>query len=320
MTNSRHPSLDLGVSRRRALALGAAAAASTLLPRALLAQSATSELVATRPIPSTGEPLPVIGLGTAIIFDIGEATGVRAERAEVIRTLVEGGGSLIDTAPSYGRAESVLGDLLTETKLRPKIFLATKVAVGDRDAQLEEMRASLKKLQVEKVDLLQLHNVRDPKQDLAVLREWKDKGLCRYIGITSSFDRDYPAVEAVLTREKPDFFQIDYSLANRNAEERLLPAAQEVGAAVLTNLPFGRGALFNAVHGQTLPDWAAEIDAASWAQIFLKFLLGNPAVTAVIPGTDKRDYMLDNLGAGRGRLPDAAMRRRMIDWYESAKG
>jgi aryl-alcohol dehydrogenase-like predicted oxidoreductase len=308
------------VSRRRALALGAAAAVSTLLPRAVLAQSAASQLVATRPIPGSGEPLPVIGLGTAIIFDIGADSGVRAERAEVIRSLVEGGGSLIDTAPSYGRAETVLGDLLTDTGLRPKIFLATKVAVGDRAAQLAEMQASLKKLRVDKIDLLQLHNVRDPKQDLAVLREWKDKGLCRYIGITSSFDRDYPAVEAVLKREKPDFFQIDYSLSDRNADERLIPAAQDVGAAVLTNLPFGRGKLFSAVRGQAMPDWAAEIDATSWAQIFLKFLLGNPAVTAVIPGTDKRDYMLDNLGAGRGRMPDTAMRKRMIEWYESTKG
>ena len=320
MTHFDLSKFNVPLSRRRALALGAVAAASTLLPRMLSAQAPTSQLVATRPIPRTGEALPIIGLGTAIIFDIGEATGPRTERAEVIRTMVEGGGSLIDTAPSYGRAETVIGDLLAESGLRPKIFLATKVAVGDRDGQREEMQASLRKLRVDKVDLMQLHNVRDPLQDIAVLREFKEQGLTRYIGITSSFDRDYPAVEQVLKREKPDFFQIDYSLSNRNAEQRLLPAAMDVGAAVLTNLPFGRGKLFDAVRGQRLPDWAADIDATSWAQIFLKFLLGHPAVTAVIPGTDKRDYMLDNLGAGRGRMPDAQMRQRMVAWYESAKG
>jgi aryl-alcohol dehydrogenase-like predicted oxidoreductase len=211
----------------------------------------------------------------------------------------------------------VLGDLLTETALRPKIFLATKVRVADRAGTLDEMQASLRKLRTDKVDLMQLHNLRDPRQDLAALRAWKEQGLCRYIGITSSFDRDYPAVEEVLKREKPDFFQIDYSLADRNADERLIPAAADVGAAVLTNLPFGRGKLFQAVRGKPVPAWAREFDADTWGQFFLKFLLGHPAVTAVIPGTDKPEYMLDNLGAGRGRMPDATMRRRMVEWYES---
>jgi aryl-alcohol dehydrogenase-like predicted oxidoreductase len=318
--------IDTGLSRRRALALGAAVAASALLPRGLSAQESeqtaqqAAEPIETRPIPATGERLPIVGVGTAIIFDIADATVARRERAEVIRTLVEGGGSLIDTAPSYGTAEAVVGDLVAETGLRSKLFLATKVRVTGRAGTLDEMQASLRKLKVDKVDLMQLHNVRDPNQDLAVLREWKAQGLTRYIGITSSFDRDYPAVEQVLKREKPDFFQIDYSLSDRNADERLIPAAADVGAAVLINLPFGRGKLFDAVRGKTLPDWAADFDATTWAQFFLKFLLGHPAVTAVIPGTDKPNYMLDNLGAGRGRMPDAAQRRRMIEWYESAKG
>jgi aryl-alcohol dehydrogenase-like predicted oxidoreductase len=309
--------LRLPLSRRAALALGASIGATALAPRLGIAQGAGVTPIATRPIPHTGEPLPVIGCGTAIIFDIGADPGPRRERAEVIRTLVAGGGKLIDTAPSYGQAESVLGDLLAETGLRKQIFLATKVRVASRDATMAEMQASLKKLRTETLDLMQLHNVANANQDLALLREWKAQGLCRYIGITSSFDRDYAAVEAVLRREKPDFFQIDYSLNDRNAEERLIPAAADVGAAVLTNLPFGRGKLFQAVRGKTMPEWAAEFDAASWGQFFLKFLLGHPAVTAVIPGTDKPEYMVDNLGAGRGRMPDAAMRKRMVDWYEA---
>lgn len=308
--------LRFPLSRRAALALGAGVGAAALAPGLAAAQNPNAPIM-TRPIPSTGEALPVVGIGTAIIFDIGSDPGPRRERAEVIRALVAGGGKLIDTAPSYGQAESVLGDLMAETGLREKIFLATKVRVAGRDASVAEMQASLRKLRTRKLDLMQLHNVREAKQDLGLLREWKAQGVCRYIGITSSFDRDYAAVEAVLKREKPDFFQIDYSLSDRNAEERLIPAAADFGAAVLTNLPFGRSKLFQAVRGKTLPEWAREFDAASWAQLFLKWLLGNPAVTAVIPGTDKPEYMVDNLGAGRGRVPDAAMRRRIVEWYES---
>lgn len=315
MIDLRHP-----LSRRATLALGAGASAAALLPRVGLSQgSGTQEPapIMTRPIPRTGEALPVVGIGTAVIFDIGADPGPRRERAEVIRTLVEGGGRLIDTAPSYGNAESVVGDLLADIGLRGRVFLATKVRVAGRDASIAEMRASLRKLKTETLDLLQLHNVRDLNQDLGLLREWKARGICRYVGITSSFERDYPAVEAVLKREKPDFFQINYSLSDRTAAERLIPAAGDVGAAVLTNLPFGRNRLFRRVQGQPLPEWAAEFDATSWAQLFLKYLLGNPAVTAVIPGTDKPEYMRDNLGAGRGRLPDAAMRRRIEQWYEA---
>jgi aryl-alcohol dehydrogenase-like predicted oxidoreductase len=313
--------LRVPLTRRMALALGAGAGAAALMPRAAVAQgparSAAAAPIMTRPIPSTGEALPVVGIGTAIIFDIGADPGPRRERAEVIRALVAGGGKLIDTAPSYGNAESVLGSLMAETGLREKIFLATKVRVAGRDATIAEMQASLRKLRTPKLDLMQLHNVRDPRQDIGLLREWKAQGICRYIGITSSFDRDYEAVEAVLRREKPDFFQIDYSLSDRNAEERLIPAAADIGAAVLTNLPFGRNKLFQAVRGKAVPDWAREFDATSWAQVFLKWLLGNPSVTAVIPGTDKPEYMVDNLGAGRGPLPDAAMRRRLVEWYEA---
>ena len=177
----------------------------------------------------------------------------------------------------------------------------------------------MQRLRTNRVDLMQLHNVSDPHQDLAILREWKSQGLCRYIGITTSFGGDFDAVEAVVRRQKPDFLQINYSLADRAAEKRVIPAAAEVGAAVLTDLPFARNRLFGAVRGQKLPEWAGDFDAASWAQFFLKYLLGNEAVTAVIPGTSNAEHMADNLGAGRGRLPDAAQRQRMVAFFEALR-
>lgn len=302
-------------TRRQALAMTGGAGAAVLLP-GVGARAATGPVLA-RPIPKSGEMLPVVGIGTAIIFDIAGEPAKIAERTEVIRTLVNGGGKLIDTAPSYGAAEEVLGGILSATHLRDRVFLATKVRVADRDDSVAEMKQSLSLLKTRKLDLMQLHNVRRPDQDLGLLREWKAQGICRYVGITSSFRRDYDAVEAVLKREKPDFFQINYSLADREAEKRLIPAAHDVGAAVLTNLPFGRGKLFRATRGKTLPAWAAEFDAVSWAQLFLKYLLGNAAVTAVIPGTDKPQYMVDNLNAGRGRMPDAAQRKRIVELFES---
>ncbi|HEY8579610.1 MAG TPA: aldo/keto reductase, partial [Beijerinckiaceae bacterium] len=238
-------------------------------------------------------------------------------RAGVLRALVEGGGKLVDTAPSYGRAEERLGDLFAATGLRDKLFLATKVRLAAPDAMAGEMAESFQRLKVDKVDLMQLHNVRDPAQSLDVLRAWKQEGKCRYIGVTSSFDRDYAAVEACVRREKPDFFQIDYSMVDRNSEERLIPAAMDAGCAVLTNLPFGRGRFFQKTAGKPLPDYAKEIDVTSWAQFALKWLLGNPGVTAVIPGTDKPQYMADNLKAGLGRLPDAALRKRMVETFDA---
>ncbi|MGE5337971.1 MAG: aldo/keto reductase, partial [Gemmatimonadota bacterium] len=237
---------------------------------------------------------------------------VRARLGEVVRTLIDGGGRIIDTASSYGNAESVLGDLLT-ADVRPRTFLATKLRAPDE----QELKQSLARLRTDRVDLLQLHNVRDPGQSLAPFHAWKAQGRCRYVGITSTYHRDFAAVEAVLKREKPDFVQIDYSLDNREVEERLLPAAADNRVAVLTALPLGRGRLFRAVRGKALPDWAMEFDAKSWAQFFLKYLLGDARVTAVIPGTADPTHMADNLGALHGRLPDAALRRRMVEFVES---
>jgi diketogulonate reductase-like aldo/keto reductase len=217
-------------SRRDALALAGGAIAASHLPA-----SAQGAGLLARKIPSTGEMLPCVGIGTAIIFDFENDPTKTAERTDVIKTLVAGGGKLIDTAPSYGKAEERVGDILKDTGLRDRIFLATKVAVGDRAASIAEMQASLRKLKTERVELMQLHNVRDGNQSLALLREWKTQGVCKYIGVTSSFDRDYAAVEACVRKEKPDFFQIDYSLVDRNSEERLIPTAADAGCAILTN-------------------------------------------------------------------------------------
>lgn len=303
---------DKNPSRRDALALAAGALAASYLP----ANAQGAGLLA-RKIPSSGEMLPCVGIGTAIIFDFENDSTKLAERTDVIKTLVAGGGRLIDTAPSYGWAEDRVGDILNDTGLRDRVFLATKVRVADRAASIAEMQASLRKLRTHAVDLMQLHNVRDANQSLALLREWRTQGTCKYIGVTSSFDRDYAAVEACVRKEKPDFFQIDYSMVDRNSEERLIPTAADAGCAILTNLPFGRGKFFQKVSGKPLPDLAREIDCTSWAQFALKWLLGNPAITAVIPGTDKPQYMTDNLKAGMGRLPDAAMRKKMIELVEA---
>jgi aryl-alcohol dehydrogenase-like predicted oxidoreductase len=283
-------------------------AAGALLARPAFAQG-EAPLIA-RAIPSTGEPLPVVGLGTAQVFDSDDDETRRAA-TEVVRTLVAAGGRLIDTSSVYGDAEQVLGDVLTATRLRGKIFVATKLEEPDQ----QELNRSLARLRTPKLDLLQLHNVRDPSQSLAQFKAWKAQGLCRYIGITSTYHGDFAAVEAVLGREKPDFVQIDYSLDNRVAEQRILPLAAEVKAGVLTALPFGRARLFRAVRGKAIPDWAKDF-AGSWAQFFLKFLLADERVTAVIPGTSDPKHMADNLGAMRGRLPDPEQRRRMIAFVE----
>ncbi len=301
-------------SRRAVLGGSAVAGLAAVLP-GLPAWAQATPLLA-RKIPASGELLPVVGVGTAIILDFENDKAKLDERAEVLKTLVAGGGTLVDTAPSYGKAEQTLGELFTLTGLRPKLFLAGKVRVNDAAGTTAEMQASFKKMRIDKVDLMQLHNVRDANQSIAQLRDWKKQGLCRYVGITSSFDRDYSAVEACLKKEKPEFFQIDYSMVDRNSEDRLIPAAADAGAAILTNLPFGRGKFFQKVAGKPLPDFAKEIDASSWAQFALKWLLGHPAITAVIPGTDKPQYMTDNLKAGMGRLPDSAMRKRMVAHFE----
>ncbi|MDR1969178.1 MAG: aldo/keto reductase, partial [Burkholderiaceae bacterium] len=272
-----------------------------LSAQAVVAQ--TEAPLLTRAIPHGGERLPAVGLGTALIFnDDNEAT--RSKAAAVVQALIASGARLIDTASAYGDAESVLGAVTSAAGLRSKLFIATKIRTPDE----QELRRSLTRLKTDSVDLLQLHNVRSAQQSLQLFRDWKQQGLCRHIGITSTMRDDYPAIEAVLKREKPDFVQIDYSLDNREVEKTILPLAAEVGAGVLTALPYGRNRLFRAVHGKELPDWARAF-ANSWGQFFLKYLLGDPRVTAVIPGTNDPGHMTDNAGAMRGPLPDTAQRR-----------
>ena len=291
-----------GMTRREFTALASLAA----LAHPAWAQDSA---LLSRAIPSSGERLPAVGLGTAAVFNSGDGV---SKASSVVQALIANGGRLIDTASTYGNAESVLGEAIAAGKLRDKLFIATKSEAPD----LAEFKGSLARLKMAKVDLMQLHNVSDPGQSLARFRDWKQQGLCRYIGITSTFHRDFAAVEAVLRREKPDFVQIDYSLDNRVAEQRILPLAAEVKAGVLTALPFGRARLFRAVRGKDIPDWARGF-AGSWAQFFLKYLLSDPRVTAVIPGTSDAGHMIDNLGAMRGPLPDTDQRKQMVAFAEA---
>jgi aryl-alcohol dehydrogenase-like predicted oxidoreductase len=307
------------LSRRRVLAVGAGTALATAIGRFSTLAEAAEEPIKTRPIPHSGEQLPIVGIGTAVIFDFENAPAKYAERRQVIQTFVAAGGKLIDTAHSYGRAEDRVGELASDLGARDKLFLATKFSYNaDRAAANASFQASLRRLKTNRVDLMQAWNVGDPNYDFGLLREWKQQGLCRYVGMTTSFLRQYDAIGKVLAREKPDFFQVNYSLGDREAETTLLPAAQDAGAAVLVNLPFGRNSLFKKAAGRPLPDFAADFGAKTWAQFFLKFILSHPAVTAVIPGTDKPEYMLDNLQAARGALPDAAMRKRIVQYWEGS--
>jgi aryl-alcohol dehydrogenase-like predicted oxidoreductase len=293
------------LTRRDFVALAAA-----LLTQPAIAEADEAPLLK-RAIPSTGERVPAVGLGTANVFDSDDARTQRAA-AQVVQVLVEAGGRLIDTASSYGDAESVLGDAITRGGWRDKVFIATKLEEPDA----AELKRSLTRLKTASVDLLQLHNVSDPRQSLAQFKAWKAQGICRSVGITSTYHGDYAAVEAVLGREKPDFVQIGYSLDDRTAEKRILPLAAEVKAGVLTALPFGHGRLFRAVRGKPLPDWAPDFAGNSWAQFFLKYLIADERVTAVIPGTSDATHMADNLGAARGRLPDPDQRKRMVAFIE----
>lgn len=309
------PSFPTSARSRRGFMRGATGAAVVCaLGDVRPAAAQTESAVATKAIPHSGERIPVIGLGTANDFQSRPQGAERDKLEKVVDDLLAAGCKLIDTASSYGEAESVLGDLLSDQD-RAKVFLATKIEDGSRKGGLAEFRRSLQRLRYEQVDLLQLHNVQNPHQDLAPFRDWKKQGLCRYVGITTTFKDDYDAAEAIIRREKPDFFQVDYSLADRSAERRLLPAAREAGTAVLTALPYGRRSVFAAVRGKSVPEWAHEFDATTWPQFFLKFLLGNEAVTAVIPGTTNPAHLAENVSAGRGRFPDARQRQAMIDFF-----
>lgn len=271
----------------------------------------------TRPIPRSGERIPVVGLGTWQAFDVPRDGPERAAAKEALRTLVELGGTVIDSSPMYGAAEQAVGALAAELGLAGKLFVATKVWTSGRDAGIRQMEASFRKLGVERLDLMQVHNLVDTDAHLATLDGWRKEGRVRYLGVTHYTASGHPGLEAAIRKHRPDFVQLNYSLSEREAEARLLPLAQAEGVAVLVNRPLGQGRMFARVKGKPLPDWASEIDCVTWAQVFLKFILGHPAVTCVIPGTRNARHLADNLDAARGRMPDAQMRARLAAYFDS---
>lgn len=287
----------------------AASLAATISPRSLRAAGALQ----TRPIPGSGEALPVIGMGTSGSFEVGADPALRAPLREVLQRFVAGGGRLIDTAPSYGTAEQVLGELIAELGLRGQLFLATKLSgVRGREAGLAQFEASLARLRTDRIDLLQVHNLGDWPVQLALARELQAQGKVRYVGLTHFRDEAHAALADAVRQGRPDFLQVNYSVTQRAAETQVLPLAQELGIAVLANRNFDDGALFARVAGQPVPDWAVQAGITSWAQLFLKFALSHPAVTAVIPATGKPEHQSDNLRAGSGPALDAEQRGRLI--------
>jgi aryl-alcohol dehydrogenase-like predicted oxidoreductase len=264
-----------------------------------------------RPIPSSGQTLPVIGIGTSRRYEVEPTPEAVAPLREAVQRFVALGGTVIDTAPSYGTAEDVLGLILNEDGLREKVFLCSKVGTPGREAGSAEIARSFQRMKTSMIDLVAIHNLIDPDANLATLRDLKAQGKIRYLGATVWRDTQLADLEAVMTREPLDFIQVNYALDDRSAAARILPLAKERGIAVMVNVPFGRDRLFKAVQGRTLPQWAADFDCASWSQFFLKYVLGNEAVTCPIPGMAKAAYVEDNLGAARGRLPDAVQRSRM---------
>jgi diketogulonate reductase-like aldo/keto reductase len=264
-----------------------------------------------RPIPRTGESLPVIGLGTWQTFDVGPTAAEREPLRHVLGDFIKLGGSVVDSSPMYGRSEQVVGDLAGELKADKKLFLATKVWTSGKEAGIRQMEESLEKLRASRIDLMQVHNLVDYRTHLATLRRWKEQGKVRYIGVTHYTESAYDDLAKVIQSDELDFVQLNYSVAERTAERRLLPLAAERGLAVLVNRPFSAGGLFRRVSSHPLLAWAVEIDCASWAQLFLKFVISHSAVTCVIPATSKVQHLRDNMQAGLGRLPDAKMRERI---------
>ena len=318
-------STDHSFSRREILKLGLGAGALAALSRANAfalpspwGYGEQAGALIQRPIPSSGEKLPIVGIGTAVIYQNPKPEEIPPLR-DTLRTFPELGGRVVDTAPSYGRAESVVGDLLSELKNRDKYFIATKVSVrggGDRAAATAQMENSFKALKTDKIDLMQIWNVSNPELLAPVLDEMKKAGKIRYSGITSSFKGQYADLEAAMRKYKYDFVQIDLAIDNRSAEDRIIPLAKDLGMAVLVNGPFGRNRVLSKVMSKPLPDWAKEFDAATWPQFCLKWIVSNPTVTAAIPGVGRVDYLTDDMAAARGRLPDEKMRARMAMYVE----
>ena len=291
------------------LSAGLALASTTPAGRA---SAQTGAIIHKRKVPSTGEMLGVVGLGTWQTFDVGGGAAERKPLGEVLQALYAAGGSVVDSSSMYGSAEAVVGDLLAASHTRDKAFIATKVWTSGHENGIAQMRQSMRLLKTDRIDLMQIHNLLDWRAHLPTLRAWKAEGRIRLLGITHYTQSAHDELEAVMRAEKWDFVQLNYALDDRAVERRLLPLAAERGIAVLVNQPFGGGGLLRKLLSRKLPDWAGEIGATSWAQILLKFVLANPAVTAVIPGTGKPEHMKDNVQAGLGIYPDAAMLKKML--------
>lgn len=302
------------VTRRRFFQLGLAAA---VIGRSRSGIADKQLPLITRAIPSSGEKLPVIGLGTNR-YGVTAAAEI-ADRREVLRRLPELGGAVVDTAPAYGRSEEVIGQLVSELKNRDRLWLATKVTApkGGAAEGRKMLDESFRRLRTERIQLVQVHSLNGVREMLPVLREQKKAGKLSYVGVTTSRDDQHNDLLEVMRREPLDFIQVDYSIADRNAADKILPLAAERGTAVLVNLPLGRGNVLAKVKDKPLPEWAKQIDATSFAQVFLKYVVSHPAVTVAIPGTTKVAHLEDNLGAARGRLPDAAMRRTIEKFFDA---
>jgi aryl-alcohol dehydrogenase-like predicted oxidoreductase len=310
------------ISRRRWIGITMGAGAALTLDNRVLRALSPRDLI-TRPIPSSGEQLPLIGLGSSATFSqVARTEDVSALR-DVMRTLVDNGGTVFDTAPSYGASEEVAGRIARELGITDRVFWATKVNVArggqpaDPAAARAQIEESFRKLQTEQIDLVQVHNLGDVATQLPIVQQLKEQGRIRYTGVTTTSPRQYGELETIMRNEPLDFIGIDYAVDNRDVEQTILPLAQQRNIAVMVYLPFGRTRLWNRVAGRELPEWAAEIDATTWAQFFLKFVASHPAVTVVTPATSRPGNMADNMGAARGRLPDEAMRRRMIELVDS---
>ncbi|OJV12881.1 MAG: aldo/keto reductase [Dyadobacter sp. 50-39] len=301
-------------TRRQALAGLAAAGAGLALSPFNSSANLDIKMILERKIPSTGERLPVVGLGSWQQFDVGPGAAERAPLKAVLQKMQGMGGRLIDASPMYGRAEQVIGDLTTDLNLNDRFFFATKVWTTGKQEGIDQMSASLRKMKRKKIDLMQVHNLQDWETHLKTLKDWKAEGKIRYVGITHYTDASHARLEQIVKSENIDFVQFNYSIRSRNAEKSLLKAARDRGVAVIINEPFEQGALFRAVKGKELPGWASDYDIKSWAQFFLKYIISNDAVTCVIPGTSDVKHLVDNLAAGEGRLPDEAGRNKMREW------
>jgi len=301
----------LFISRRELLRLALGAGIFIRAGGAAMGAANSSQALMTKAIPRSGESMPMIGLGTWQTFDVGSGQSERAPLRQVLREFVRLGGTAIDSSPMYGRSESVVGDLAAELKLEGKLFVATKVWTSGREAGIRQMEESFRRLRAPRIDLMQIHNLVDWRTHLSTLREWKKQGRIRYIGVTHYTASAYDQLARVLETEELDFVQLNYSIVEREAEQRLLPLAADRGVAVLVNRPFAQAQLFSKVRGKPLPAFATEIGCASWAQFFLKFVVSHPAVTCAIPATSKVQHLSDNMLAGIGALPAAKLRQRM---------